>query len=107
MLKQILHMLFVTLQTTLNLKHDITTVTTTKIGLSAGDDKRIIFDGKTNTIAHGHYRTKDFMWDQYSTLRTACVAPCKHSKHSATIIMTHLGLGYLGRSRPEILGIFG
>jgi hypothetical protein len=21
--------------------------------------------------------------------------------------MTHLGLGYLGRSRPEILGIFG
>lgn len=32
-----------------SLKHDISTVTTTKIGLSAGDDERLICEDKTHT----------------------------------------------------------
>jgi hypothetical protein len=39
-------------------RQTITTVTTTKIGLSAGDDKRVICENKFNTIAHRHYSLK-------------------------------------------------
>ena len=41
-------------------KHEIFSETVNKIALSADDDKRIILDDKTSTLAFGHYKTKFF-----------------------------------------------
>ena len=38
-------------------KHEIFSETVNEIALSANDDKRIILEDKTSTLAHGHYKT--------------------------------------------------